>query len=347
MVPVEEETVVKAVEKASGSVVNINSSRLYRDQYLRVFPVQGLGSGVIIDKSGLVLTNNHVVERSDDLRISLADGRNFKGRVVAVDPETDVAVVRLENITGDLPSAEIGDSSTLKPGQLAIAIGNPFGLAGGPTVTVGVVSALNRQIQTERGVFELVQTDASINPGNSGGPLVDSSGRVIGINTAMIPFAHGIGFAIPINTAIQVAEELITKGKVIRPWIGVSTIELNPPIARQYDVSVDRGILVAAVSRLGPAYESGLKPGDVIVAVNDKPIERNNDFVKEIRSKPVGEILKLSILRNGVRAELTLRTVEAKQEWMEGRPQTPEYEENRREGSSDARSRRKWNIPVR
>jgi S1-C subfamily serine protease len=344
LVPIDENIIIKAVEKASASVVNINSTRLYRDQFFRAFPIQGLGSGVIIDKSGVVLTNNHVVEETEKLRVSLPDGRTLKGRVAAVDPDTDIAVVKLE-ATGELPTAKIGESLNLKPGQLAIAIGNPFGLSGGPTVTVGVVSALNRQIQTERGVMDLIQTDASVNPGNSGGPLVDSSGRVIGINTAIIPFAHGIGFAIPIDEAMKVARELISEGRVVRPWIGVSTVELNKGVAEQYNLSTEKGILISGVSRSGPAYESGLKPGDIVVSIDDMAVEKNSDLVKAIRGKPVGEVVKLSILRNDLRLEVTLRTVEMKR--PQSRFEEPQESDLPREEPDRPNLGRRWNIPIR
>src|SRR5207253_10305332 len=190
MVPVSDNILINAVEKISKSVVNIASVRMIQDQIFRVFPVEGVGSGVIIDKRGYILTNNHVIEESDRLRITLSDGRIFNGKVVGADEATDLAVVKIEP-KEDIPVAAIGDSDKLKMGQIVIAVGNPFGLTGGPTVTSGIVSSLNRSIQTQTGVLELIQTDAAINPGNSGGPLVNTAGAVIAINTAKMPYAQG------------------------------------------------------------------------------------------------------------------------------------------------------------
>ncbi|HWY34565.1 MAG TPA: trypsin-like peptidase domain-containing protein, partial [Nitrosopumilaceae archaeon] len=199
MIPVSDEILINAVEKISKSVVNIASVRMIQDQIFRVFPVEGVGSGVIIDKRGYILTNNHVIEESERLRITLSDGRIFNGKVVGADEATDLAVVKIEP-KEDIPLAALGDSDKLKMGQIVIAVGNPFGLTGGPTVTSGIVSSLNRSIQTQTGVLELIQTDAAINPGNSGGPLVNTTGAVVAINTAKMPYAQGIGFAVPINT---------------------------------------------------------------------------------------------------------------------------------------------------
>ena len=218
MVPVSDEILINAVEKISKSVVNIASVRMMQDQIFRVFPVEGVGSGVIIDKRGYILTNNHVIEESERLRITLSDGRIFNGKVVGADEATDLAVVKIEP-KEDIPVAALGDSDKLKMGQIVIAVGNPFGLTGGPTVTSGILSSLNRSIQTQTGVLELIQTDAAINPGNSGGPLANTAGEVIAINTAKMPYAQGIGFAVPISTAKSILKELIEKGRVSRPWI--------------------------------------------------------------------------------------------------------------------------------
>ena len=231
MIPINEDIIVNAVEKVSKSVVNIASVRTVHDQLFRVFPVEGVGSGVIIDERCHVLTNNHVVDDAQTLKITLADGSVFNGKVVGTDETTDLAVVKLDS-TESLPFAKLGNSDNLKIGQIAIAIGNPFGLSGGPTVTTGIVSSLNRKIQFEEGVLELIQTDAAINPGNSGGPLTNTKGEVIAINTAKMPYAHGIGFAVPINIAKLVMTELILNGRVInRPWIGISYVKITRQLA--------------------------------------------------------------------------------------------------------------------
>ena len=208
MIPLNQDLIVNAVEKVSKSVVNIASVRTVHDQLFRVFPVEGVGSGVIIDERCHVLTNNHVVDEAQRLKITLTDGRMFNGKVIGTDETTDLAAIKLDS-TETLPFASLGNSDDLKIGQIVIAIGNPFGLTGGPTVTAGIVSSLNRKIQFEKGVLELIQTNAAINPGNSGGPLVNTEGEVIAINTAKMPYAHGIGFAVPTNIAKTVMADLI------------------------------------------------------------------------------------------------------------------------------------------
>jgi len=192
IVPANEDLIIEAVEKVGKSVVNIASVRMVQDQLFRLFPIEGVGSGIIIDSKGFILTNNHVVDKASNLKITLKDGNIFNGKVIGTDEVSDLAVVKVES-TEALPQAQLGDSGHLKIGQIVIAIGNPFGLIGGPTVTAGIVSALNRTLQFESGALELIQTDAAINPGNSGGPLVDTNGEVIGIkqlkNDALIEVA--------------------------------------------------------------------------------------------------------------------------------------------------------------
>jgi serine protease Do len=209
-----DEIVVGAVEKVIPSVVNVSEVKLMADAYLHIHPVQGVGSGFVIDKRGYIMTNAHVVLNSQEIKVTMEDGMTFSGEVAGIDTTTDVAVMRIAS--QDIQVPERAKDTTLKIGQMAIAIGSPLGLVGGPTVTVGVVSALNRSIQTEVTYMEgLIQTDAAINPGNSGGPLIDSSGTIIGINSAIIPFAQGIGFAIPIQPAMWIAQQLIEHGEIV------------------------------------------------------------------------------------------------------------------------------------
>jgi serine protease Do len=200
MIPVPEDVLIGAVDRVSKSVVNIASVRMLHDQLFRIFPVEGVGSGVVIDEKGYILTNNHVIDDAERLKVTMPDGKILRGRVAGSDEMTDLAVLKVDS-EQSLPAAQLGNSDNLNIGQIAIAIGNPFGLTGGPAVTAGIVSSLNRSIQTRSGVLELIQTDAAINPGNSGGPLVNTHGEVIAINTANMPYAQGIGFAVPINTA--------------------------------------------------------------------------------------------------------------------------------------------------
>src|ERR671933_2004133 len=225
IVPANEDLIIEAVEKVGKSVVNIASVRMVQDQLFRLFPIEGVGSGIIIDSKGLILTNNHVVDKANNLKITLKDGNTFNGKVIGTDEVSDLAVVKVDS-TEALLQAQLGNSDHLRIGQIVIAIGNPFGLTGGPTVTAGIVSALNRSLQFESGVLELIQTDAAINPGNSGGPLVNTNGEVIAINTANMPYAQGIGFAVPINIAKSILKELIENGKVTRPWIGVASMKV-------------------------------------------------------------------------------------------------------------------------
>src|SRR6266516_3762618 len=272
MIPVNDDIIVNAVEKVSRSVVNIASVRTVHDQLFRVFPVEGVGSGVIIDERCHVLTNNHVVDEAQKLKITLTDGSIFDGKVMGIDETTDLAVVKLDS-TETLPFAALGNSDDLKIGQIVIAIGNPFALTGGPTVTAGIVSSLNRKIQFEKGVLELVQTDAAINPGNSGGPLINTKGEVVAINTAKIPYGQGIGFAVPINIVKSILTDLVENGHVRRPWLGISTVKLNPRIASFYRLPIVHGALIVNVEPYSPADNAGLRRGDIIEEIDANKID--------------------------------------------------------------------------
>lgn len=290
-----DDDVIAAIGKVGASVVNINTVRFERDAFLHVHPARGLGSGFIIDRRGHILTNHHITASSREIEVALTDGRAFEGKLVGSDPANDLAVAKID--AENLPVAEMGDSSELKVGQTVIAIGNPFGLVGGPSVTVGVVSALNRHILAERVYENLIQTDASINPGNSGGPLLDLTGRVVGINTANIPGAQGIGFAIPINTAKAVLEDIVKYGRVTRPWLGVIGIDVSRELARRYNLSVDGGILVMRIIPESPAERAELQSGDVIVAIGDKQVDSMGDLQGEIRSRRAGDVVSLVVVR--------------------------------------------------
>ena len=252
---------VAVFEKAHPSVVNIASTTLSMNFWMEVIPRQGQGSGFIIDRRGYILTNNHVVAKAQKLTVTTAKGNKIDATLVGRDPRTDLAVIRIPQ--GDVEAvATLGNSDNLRPGRKAIAIGNPFGLS--HTLTTGIISALHRSIRTEDGneIEDLIQTDAAINPGNSGGPLLDSNGDVIGINTAIFSLSggyQGIGFAIPINLARRVAEQLITSGRVARPWLGISGLSLNPSLADGLGLGVSRGVLVVQVVRGGPAHQAGLR----------------------------------------------------------------------------------------
>lgn len=291
------EALVKAVEKISPCVVNISTVRLAKDYFLQVIPIRGMGSGIVMDQNGYILTNYHIIEGARSVSVAFADGRKLTGRVVGADRSTDIAVVKVE--AGNLKAAEFGDSDSLKVGQIVMAVGNPFGfLLGGPTVTMGVISALNRHIHYDGRVYEnLIQTDAAINPGNSGGPLIDDEGRVIGVNTAVIPFARGIGFAIPINAAKRVARELALYGRVVRPWLGVIGITVTERVGNYYGLAVERGALVVDVAANSPAHKAGIEPGDVLVELDGIPINGMEDLSREVQKKKIGEKVELTVIR--------------------------------------------------
>jgi len=307
LIPISEESIVDAVEKVSNSVVNIASVRMMQDQLFRVFPVQGVGSGIVIDTRGHILTNNHVIEGTDRLRVTFGDSKQVNAKVVGKDKETDLAVVGAELGTNDssntdvkLQPANFGNSDDLKVGQIVMALGNPFGLTGGPTVTAGIISSLNRNVQFDNGILELVQTDAAINPGNSGGPLINTKGEVVAINTAKIPYGQGIGFAVPINTVKAVLTDLIENGHVTRPWMGISTVELNSRIDGYYNLPLVHGALIVGIEPFGPADNAGLRRGDIIEEINGNKIENPSQVSSYIRKKKiVNDIITITINRYG------------------------------------------------
>ena len=274
-----------AAKRAAPAVVSVITSQSGRtphpranDPWFRYFfgdpgsqSQSGIGSGVIVSPDGYLLTNNHVVDRMDDIEVQLSDGRRAKAEVIGTDPESDLAVLRIK--LEKLPSVAFGNSDALQVGDVVLAIGNPFGV--GQTVTSGIVSALGRN-QLGINTFEnFIQTDAAINPGNSGGALIDASGNLMGINTAIYSRSGGnlgIGFAIPVSTAKLVLEGIISEGQVTRGWIGVEPRDLTPEIAQTFNLKIDKGVLITGVLQGGPASEGGLKPGDVVVKVAETPV---------------------------------------------------------------------------
>lgn len=305
--PANENLIVDAVEKVSKSVVNIASVRMVQDQLFRVFPVEGVGSGIIVDGKGFILTNNHVVDEAQKLRITLKDGNVFNGVVVGTDEVTDLAVVRVDSKEA-LPFARLGNSDQLKIGEIVIAIGNPFGLTGGPTVTAGIVSALNRSLQFESGALELIQTDAAINPGNSGGPLVNTNGEVIGINTAKMPYAQGIGFAVPVNTARVIMKDLMESGRITnRPWIGIATIKITRQLAQDDRLPTNDGVLIAQVESQSPADYADLRKGDIVEAIDGKKITDPSQMSSNIRKRSINEKIIMTINRYGRRFDCQIQ----------------------------------------
>ena len=253
------------------------------------------GSGVIVDKEGYILTNNHVVEGADKVKVRLNDGREFTATVKGQDSRTDLAVLHIK--AKDLPVAALGDSDKLEVGEWAIAIGSPFGLE--HTVTVGVISAKGRSGLGTGTYEDFIQTDASINPGNSGGPLINIDGEVVGINAMIIQPGTGIGFAIPVNMAKQILNDLIKQGKVVRPWLGISIQDLTPEIVEQFQVKEKEGVIVAQIHQGTGAEKAGLASGDIIKSVDDKTIKNANELIKEIQKKKVGQKIKLGVVREG------------------------------------------------
>jgi len=293
----DENKVLDIIEKATKSVVNISTVKLVHNIFYQAVPVGGMGSGTIIDPSGLILTNNHVVGDAEKISVTLWNNQVLEGTIVGLCQVRDIAVVRVT--AKNLPAAELGDSEKLRVGQRVYAIGNPFGLAGGPSVTSGVISALNRTIESDRGLIEnLVQTDASINPGNSGGPLLDIEGRVIAISTAIIPFAQGIGFAIPINSAKTCTSDMMTAGVSRTPWLGVIGLTLNAQVARYYGLPVDHGVFVTRVAEGSPADEAGMADGDIILEIDNTETRRIEDLVEEIHKRKIGDAVRILAVRD-------------------------------------------------
>ena len=271
------------------------------------FQGQGSGSGVMFDTGGLIMTNNHVVDGASNVKVELTDGRTLDGEVVGTDPTTDIAVVRVK--AKDLPAAKLGSATRLKIGQPVIAIGNPLGLDGGPTVSTGIVSALGRQVEGEgESLFDMIQTDAAISPGSSGGALLDAEGNVIGITTAKASpqaGAEGIGFATPINVAKRVADEIVTKGKASHPFLGVRGTDVSADQAGKLGVS--EGALIMDVEPDSPAAKGGLRADDVVVSVDGNDVTSMSGLVVALRSKNVGDEVTLTVVRDGKREQLKVK----------------------------------------
>jgi serine protease Do len=293
-----ESTYTSAVEKARESTVSVRTAAVMYGHPFGPFPARGVGSGVVLDKEGHVLTNEHVVSGADDLVVALPDGRVLGGTIVGSDVETDIAV--LETEPGLLSAAEFGNSDVLKIGQPVLALGSPLGLMGGPTVTSGVISALTRSIHLGNGEgLQVIQTDAAVNRGSSGGPLVDLNGRVVAITTAHVPFADGIGFAIPSNTALKIAQEIVSHGRVVRPWLGIMGYEVSPRMASYHRLPRSTGILITALVKHGPALGAGLRVGDMLVAAGGRQVASMADLSAVMKGLGPGESVELEVIRNG------------------------------------------------
>jgi putative serine protease PepD len=316
IVSADEEINMDVFKGVHPAVVNIATTTLAMNFWLEIIPREGQGSGFIIDRNGYILTNNHVVAKAQKITVTMADGRKIPASLIGRDPASDLAVIKISPTYVGIV-ATLGDSDHIMVGQKAIAIGNPFGLS--HTLTTGIISALNRGIRTEDGnqIDDLIQTDAAINPGKSGGPLLNSNGEVIGINTAIYSLSggyQGIGFAIPVNRAKDVASQLISTGKVARPWLGITGVSLTAELSEAIGLGVERGVLVAEVVPGSPADQAGLRGGDryiivgslklllggdAITALNEHEIYDMKQLVKILDKSKVGDTVTLRIFRNG------------------------------------------------
>ena len=332
-VPMTNETVAKLVERLKPAVVNISVTetvktggvsqrfhapfggdefwrKFFGDQEPKEFKRKGLGSGFVISREGYIVTNNHVVQKANDITVILSNKKQYPAKIIGTDPKTDIALIKIE--AGDpLAIAPLGDSDGLMEGEAVIAIGNPFGLS--ETVTSGIVSAKGRVIGA--GPYDdFIQTDASINPGNSGGPLLNYHGEVVGINTALIATGQGIGFAVPINIAKEILVQLKEQGKVTRGWLGVSIQDVTPEIAKSFGLKEEVGALVSDIVPESPADKAGLKRGDVIVELNGKPVKDFHDLPRMVATMAPGDKAVFEVIRDGKEETLTAVILEMKEE---------------------------------
>ncbi|ACL71839.1 Do family serine endopeptidase [Thioalkalivibrio sulfidiphilus] len=314
-----------AVDHAAPAVVNIHTRKTVTQQahpfledplFRRFFgdrfePPPGqrtqtsLGSGVILSPQGYVLTNHHVIRDADEIEVMLADGRSLEAQVVGTDPDTDLAVLRIQPGSEDLPSITIGGSTGLRVGDVVLAIGNPFGV--GQTVTQGIVSATGRSRLGINTYEDFIQTDAAINPGNSGGALINAYGELVGINTAIFTRSggsHGIGFAIPVDLARDVMTQIIEQGQVVRGWLGIEVQEITPQLAESFGLRDRRGVLIAGVLRDSPAGQAGLRPGDIITHIGGDRVNDAQDALNFIARARPGEMLSMEGIRDGQKIEI-------------------------------------------
>jgi S1-C subfamily serine protease len=297
------QSAVDVVKELGPSVVHILSEAATLDVFGQVTPTKGVGTGFVLDKEGHIVTNNHVVtidngEPAQQITVTLSDGRQFQAEIVGRDAPTDLAVLKID--ADGLTPVELGSSADLQVGESVVAIGNALDLPGGPTVTQGVVSAKGRLIQeNDVTIPDAIQTDASINPGNSGGPLVNMRGQVVGITTAVISQAEGIGLAISIDSAEPVVQELIDSGSVDRGFLGVSIVEITPSLAESFGLAVDHGIGLRSVEPGGPADDAGLRQGDIIVKLAGDEIKNSGDLFKALTENRAGEKVQVEFYRDG------------------------------------------------
>jgi len=288
--------------------------KFFGNEFQKEFKQRSLGSGFIIDKEGYIVTNNHVIEDADKIKVKLKNGKEFDAEIVGRDPNTDIALIKIKS-KNNLPVVKLGDSDALEVGQWVVAIGSPFGLE--HTVTAGIVSAKGRIIGS--GPYDdFVQTDASINPGNSGGPLINMKGEVIGINTAIIASGQGLGFAIPINSAKRIVDQLKSSGEVTRGWLGVGIQDLSEELSEYYGIKEGKGVLVTEVFPGDPADEAGIKPKDIVLSVNGKKVENTRELSKLIADTSVGDTVNIKVLRNGIGKKIGVKIVKREDDRITG-----------------------------
>jgi len=301
-------SVADVVAKVKPCVVAINTESTGYDLFRRSFTQEGAGSGWIVSEDGYIVTNSHVVEGAESVTVTLDDGRRFDAEDVYADSLTDLAIVKIDE--EGLPVATIGDSSSLRIGDPVVAIGNSLGM--GISATAGIASAVGVTIETSPGqeLLDLIQTDAAINPGNSGGPLLNAAGEVVGINSIKIATVgvEGMGYAISVNQALPVIQDLVQHGKVVRPWLGVALYTVSPDLAERYDLSVDSGVLVTEVVAESPAHDAGLRPGDVIVQFADDEVVSAQDLASAIGARSAGDEVEIIYWRGDTR-EVTYATL--------------------------------------
>lgn len=298
----DEDIFLDIVEKVIQSTVHINTLQA-RNYFNQRLPLRGIGSGFVFEENGFIVTNYHVIQNAS--RIGITHGNQIlRGTIEGTCRRLDIALIKVEGL--NLPKLSLGDSNNLRVGQRVYAIGNPLGLEGGPTVTSGVISALDRSIQANLSLQGLIQTDAAINPGNSGGPLIDLKGNVIGVNTAIISKAQGIGFAIPIKSVKHCVDQITKYGIYNTPWIGIEGISLNSRVSNYYRLGADSGVLVTSVIRNSPASKAGLRRGDIITGFGISSIRDMEDLIREITKRSIGDVVELQLVRGSSRGTINI-----------------------------------------
>ncbi|MGD8592875.1 MAG: DegQ family serine endoprotease [Gammaproteobacteria bacterium] len=328
LAPMLEKTIPGVVNISTKTKIRVQENPLFSDPFFRRFfdipsvprerESQSLGSGVVIDaEKGYVMTNNHVIDKADEITVTLGDRRNFSAKVIGTDPEVDLAVIQID--ADNLTAVPLSDSDKLRVGDFVVAIGNPFGL--GQTVTSGIVSALGRNNLGIEGYEDFIQTDASINPGNSGGALVNLRGELVGINTAIVGPSGGnvgIGFAIPINMSKDIADQLIRYGEVRRGQLGVTIQDLTPELANAFNITAGKGVVISQVAEGSPAQKAGIKPGDIVISVDNKPVTSVAELRNVIGLQRVGEKVELIVIRDGKERQLSALIEEPKRTKVDG-----------------------------